>query len=163
MASSAKRILFKKWDGSAVVSDTRWDTAAQETAEGAPNYQIHRGDLHAVLLAKAQAVGVEIAMGARVAHLEDDAHAPTPRATLATVDGSVAQVHTADVILAADGYRSRARGEMPGGSSEPRSAGTSAFRCVVPRERFLGDPELEEVVKDENQMTLMWYAVPPTS
>lgn len=154
VATASKRTLFKKWDGSAIVSDTKFDPVAMEKAEGAPNWQIHRADLHNTLLAKAKAIGIEIIMGARVKNFDWDA----PSARLE--DG---REYKADVILAADGYRSRSRGEMLGGPSEPRSAGTSAFRCVVHREHFMGDPELEDLIADEKQTTVVWYVFLTTS
>lgn len=87
-----KRVVFMKHDDGTTLNDqTYYDAEAQL---GGPLWQIHRADLHNVLLAKAQKLGVEITMGAKVKSFDWDA----PNALLE--DGTVV---TADVILAADG------------------------------------------------------------
>lgn len=65
-----------------------------EETYGFPYFLIHRGDLHKVLLLKAQEVGVDIRTGSYVSTVDEDA----PSVTLA--DGSV---HVSDLIIGGDG------------------------------------------------------------
>lgn len=150
VAAVSKRTIFVKWDGAGLVSDTKHDNDAIAKEMGGPNWMLHRGDLHEVLHQRAKALGVKIVMGAKVKNYDWDA----PSAHLE--DGSEIK---ADVILAADGYRSRSRSEMLGRPSEPRSAGTSAFRVAVPKALLLGDPEIEDMIDVEQQKAYCWYVL----
>ena len=81
-----------KWDDESLLEEkTFFDTDA--LLHG-PLWQIHRGDLHSVLLGHAITLGVDVTMGARVKAYNDDA----PSATFE--DGTLLE---ADVIVAADG------------------------------------------------------------
>jgi hypothetical protein len=88
-----RRVVFMKHDDGTVLSDTRYSDDVEEKL-GAPLWQIHRADLHDVLLAKAREIGVEIEMGVKVERFDWDA----PSALME--GGTVAK---ADVILVADG------------------------------------------------------------
>lgn len=92
VAIHMKRVIFLKNDDGKILSETKYDDAEEKL--GAPLWQIHRADLHDVLLNKARELGIEIIMGAKVKSFDWDA----PSASLE--DG---QVMKADVILAADG------------------------------------------------------------
>jgi salicylate hydroxylase len=92
VAIHMKKVLFLKYDNGTILSEKLYDDAEAEL--GAPLWQIHRADLHDVLLAKARELGVGILMGAKVKNFDWDA----PNAILE--DGTVMK---ADVILAADG------------------------------------------------------------
>ena len=87
-----KRVIFLKHDDGKVLSEQNYDDAEEKL--GAPLWQIHRADLHDVLLGRALELGVQIVMGAQVKTFNWDA----PNAALE--DG---QIVKADVILAADG------------------------------------------------------------
>lgn len=87
-----KRTLFVKHDSGQSISETSY--AGVEEELGAPLYQIHRADLHDVLLAKAKSLGVKLIMGAVVTEFNDAG----PSVKL--VDGTV---YCADVVVAADG------------------------------------------------------------
>ena len=92
VAIHMKRVIFLKYDDGKILSEQQYNGAEEKL--GAPLWQIHRADLHDVLLAKARELGVEIIMGAKVKSFDWDA----PNALLE--DGKVVK---ADVILAADG------------------------------------------------------------
>lgn len=81
-----------KWDDGTILDEKTF--LETETLLNGPLWQIHRGDLHAVMLEYALSIGVHVVMGARVR----DYNADTPSVTLenGTIMG-------ADVILAADG------------------------------------------------------------
>jgi salicylate hydroxylase len=87
-----KKVVFKKFDDGTVLDQRIYLNVENEL--GAPIWQIHRADLHDVLLAKALDTGVTIKMNAKVTHYDWAA----PSAALE--DGSIIK---ADVIIAADG------------------------------------------------------------
>lgn len=90
-----KRTLFVKHDTGELLSETSYVGVEEEL--GAPLYQIHRADLHDVLLAKVKALGATLIMGVSVAKF--DAAGPSVQLT----DGAV---YNADVVVAADGESS---------------------------------------------------------
>ncbi|CZR56825.1 uncharacterized protein PAC_06714 [Phialocephala subalpina] len=140
-----KRVVFKKFDDGIVLDERMYEGTEEKL--GAPNWQVHRADLHDALLEKATESGVVIQMGAKVQKYDWDA----PSALLE--DGSVVQ---GDVILAADGYRSRSRGELLGEYTEPRFSGNSAYRALIHRSEFENDPELSQLMEISNQTTFVW-------
>jgi salicylate hydroxylase len=92
VATHMKRVVFVKYDDGTILSEQKYDGAEEEL--GAPLWQLHRADLHKILLEKAQELGVEITMGAKVSSFDWNA----PSASLES-----GEVVEADVILAADG------------------------------------------------------------
>jgi salicylate hydroxylase len=106
VAIHMKRVIFLKHDDGTILSEQKYDGAEEKL--GAPLWQIHRADLHDVLLGNARELGVEITMGAQVKSFDWDA----PSALLE--DGNVVK---ADVILAADGkYPRQLRGAFQASS-----------------------------------------------
>ncbi|PZQ48506.1 MAG: monooxygenase [Rhodovulum sulfidophilum] len=95
---------------------------------GRPYWHLHRADLLGVLEEAARAAGVTITLGARVARvaIEDG------RARLWTEAG---ESRAADLVVAADGARSRVRMDWFGGGV-PRYAGCVAWRALVPAGRL---------------------------
>lgn len=87
-----KRVIFKKFDDGTVLDERMYGDTEMQL--GGPNWQIHRADLHDVLLKKAEDIGTNIIMAAKVKSYNWNA----PSALLE--DGSTIE---ADVILAADG------------------------------------------------------------
>ena len=95
--------------------------AAAERRWKAPYLQVHRADLMEALEAAARAAGAEIRLGAAVA----DA---SPEGALTLETGETVE---ADVILGADGVRSRVSAALFG-AREPRFTGQIAWRGTVP-------------------------------
>lgn len=90
---------------------------------GAPYLYTHRADLHEILAAAVRAAGGAIHLASPVAGAVADARG----ATLTLADGRTA---AADLIVAADGVKSRIRGMLD--RAEPHFTGHVAFRAVVP-------------------------------
>lgn len=91
---------------------------------GAPFYCFHRGELHEVLLSKVPRERVhESALCVGV--VQDDHHA-----TLELEDGTTVD---ADVVVGADGIRSRIRSAFV--ADEPRFGGMHTFRGLVPADK----------------------------
>lgn len=95
---------------------------------GRPYWQIHRADLLAVLAEAAEAAGVRLRTGARVAGVV----ARPGGVRLDLADGAAME---ADLVIGADGLRSALRGALFEGQP-PRFAGAVAWRGLVPAERL---------------------------
>lgn len=95
---------------------------------GAPYLHVHRADLLEALRGAAVAAGAQLRLDARVAHYV--AEGAQVRAGLDT-----GEVLTADILVAADGARSRLRDQMldsPRGLAPPRFTGSVAWRALAP-------------------------------
>lgn len=92
---------------------------------------LSRGDLHAILLARAQGLGVRIGLGCEVRGF---CHDDPAAVEVALSDGSSARF---DLVAGFDGIRSSTRAEIHGDMFPPRHSGFGAWRIQVPR-----DPEV---------------------
>lgn len=158
---------FISQDGE-ILSKADYKTLSKEI--GYPLLQMHRADLHDVLLKKALSLGVDIKMGQVVEKYE----VKTPKAI--TTDG---KVYEADVIFAADGmlllawtlpnfisrrangndeigYRSNARSQLLGRIDEPRPSGNSAYRALIPTDKLKQYPELAPFLNWGDQTSWVW-------
>ena len=116
---------IRSWRGEVLVSIP---AAELEKKVGAPSAAVHRADLQA-LLAREVGKGT-LRLGTEVDAFEQDESGV--RVLLA--DGGQ---ESADILVGADGLRSRTRAELFG-SQEPRYAGYTAWRAVVePEEELL--------------------------
>ncbi|KIW88454.1 uncharacterized protein Z519_11023 [Cladophialophora bantiana CBS 173.52] len=140
-----RRVVFMTHEGKPM-SIQHFPSCAS-AAEGGPLWQVHRADVHGILLKKAQEVGVTIRMGVLAKSYDWD----VPAAVLG--DGSVI---TADVIIAADGYRSRTRENLLGRKDEPRHHGYSAYRALIPGKILAQYPDLKDLVDPEQQTSHCW-------
>ncbi|KAI1632603.1 FAD/NAD(P)-binding domain-containing protein [Biscogniauxia mediterranea] len=89
----------------------------------APYIVIHRADLLRALLSGTGKLGIEIKLGSEVK--EVDFNKPSLRL-------STGEVYEADLILGADGERSRCRGSLLGRADPPYSPGDVVYRISVP-------------------------------
>lgn len=87
---------------------------------GAPLVMIRRGELHATLIAAAQARGVEVRLGARLADLEQDASGVSAR-----LEGG--EELRGEVLLGCDGLRSRVRARALPDAPAPAYTGLVDF------------------------------------
>jgi salicylate hydroxylase len=96
-----------------------------EARNGAPYNQLHRADLHQLLVAKAKSLGPKaIRLNCRVEGFEEH----DKGVTLKLSDGSRA---TADMLIGADGVKSAIRAQIAGASGASYT-GDAAWRLVVP-------------------------------
>ncbi len=104
---------------------------------GGSYLMVHRADYHAVLLAKATALGVDV----RPNHRVDDYDWDAPAALLA--DGRRV---AGDFLVVADGVQSKAREAFQGHPLPPTDTGDFSYRLLVPGETILADPLLRDLV-----------------
>lgn len=101
---------------------TRLDLQDVQARYGSPYLVIHRSDLHGTLLRACQREGVDL-----VNNVQVTAYEQVPGGARAI---SADRVDEADVVLAADGIRSVARGYLV--QDEPQSSDYVAYRGAVP-------------------------------
>ncbi len=119
--------VSRAWDTGATMAEFVFDAAA-ERHYGGPYVHIHRGDLHAVL-ERGVAPGT-IAFDHRLVDLNDTAGAMR----LFFANGATAD---ADVVIGADGIRSRVR-EVLIDNEPPQFVGAVAYRAIFPARRLNG-------------------------
>ncbi|KAK5626941.1 hypothetical protein RRF57_002656 [Xylaria bambusicola] len=100
----------------------------------------HRGDYHSAFLEAVKDAGIEIRMGCEIADYEDEAGRPP-----AIVMGDGTRV-SADIIIGADGIKSRAREQVLGFTDAPKSTGYSCYRAYFPGTHLKEDPLCREFV-----------------
>ncbi|KAI8946512.1 salicylate hydroxylase [Xylaria longipes] len=100
----------------------------------------HRGDYHNAYLDAVRDAGIEIRMGSEVVDYEDEGGSQ-PAVILA--DSTRVP---ADVIIGADGIKSRARELVLGFADAPKSSGYSCYRAYFPGAHLKEDPLCRELV-----------------
>jgi salicylate hydroxylase len=108
---------------------------AQDTY-GAPYCNVHRADYHDLLVAKCRSLGVEVLLGSHVAHADLSA----PSITLA--NGTTL---TADLVIGADGLKSKLRALLLNRPSPPYLTGDLAYRILISAAKMREDPDLVEL------------------
>lgn len=128
-------LVFRRYSNGEMVAYTRW--AERMDAFGAPYYHIHRADFHKLLydLAKDE---MELRLNSTVVDCDPEA----PSITLAS--GEV--VH-GDLIIGADGIKSRIQKAVLGRENPAHPTGDAAYRATIPAANLLADPELQSLVK----------------
>ena len=145
-------VVFRRYDTGSRVGYTRWGTRIVED-HGSPNYQIHRGDYHSLLLRLALAApDVRVQLDATVRDVQPDPTLPGgPSVTLAS-----GEVLYADVIIGADGIKSTLQKAVTGLDDAPIPTGDAAYRAIIRTDSMLQDPELRQFV--ENPEATVWMA-----
>ncbi|KAK1064573.1 hypothetical protein LTR74_008575 [Friedmanniomyces endolithicus] len=101
----------------------------------------HRGDYHEVFLQATRDAGVPILMGHEITSFDES----KPLITLS--DG---REFAADVVIGADGIKSRARELVLGFKDHPRSSGYSCFRAYFPGSILKGEPKCAEFLEKDS-------------
>jgi salicylate hydroxylase len=98
-------------------------------ANGAPYNQLHRADLHQLLVERVRSLGPKaIRLNCRVDGFEESGHG----VLLKLSDGSRAE---ADILIGADGVKSAVRAQIAGANAASYT-GDAAWRLVVPADRL---------------------------
>ncbi|OAA66914.1 salicylate hydroxylase [Niveomyces insectorum RCEF 264] len=135
--STAQRYHFIRWKDGATIFNLPFDKNVE--THGSPYWLVHRADLHAALLDAATKAGVRILPNHRVVSYDMEAPSVT------TQDGAV---HTADLVVGADGIKSLCRPLLTGQPDVPRDTGDVAYRILIPAAKLLADPELASLITE---------------
>ena len=119
--------ISRAWDTGETMYEIIFDAASEERF-GGPYLNIHRGDLHAVL--EQVVTPGTIAFNHHLIDLKETSHSMR----LVFENGVVAE---ADIVIGADGIRSRIRECLLGGEA-PRFVGAVAHRAIFATERLRG-------------------------
>lgn len=102
----------------------------------------HRGELYEIIYRHAVERGIEIRLGKRVTdYFEDEDRAGV------VVDG---EEMVADVVVAAEGVRSRGRKIVLGFDDKPKSSGYAVYRCWFGGEAIKDNPMLKHLVDGDS-------------
>ncbi|KAL7272659.1 hypothetical protein RUND412_004531 [Rhizina undulata] len=105
---------------------------------GAPYWHVHRADFHQAMVNKARDLGVKILLDSCVSKV--DFETPAVHLTNSTV-------MTADLIIGADGLKSKCREELLGRADPPHLTGDLAYRILIKAEEMAKHPELSELAE----------------
>jgi salicylate hydroxylase len=110
---------------------------------GYPYWLIHRADYQRILYEEAIALGAQVILATWVASIDPD------KPSVTTADGTE---YTADVIVGADGIRSKVREfVLPNQRTiQPNPTANCAYRATVPVELMSADPDTAELMTDLN-------------
>ncbi|KAK3320127.1 hypothetical protein B0T19DRAFT_479118 [Cercophora scortea] len=117
---------FHDWRGKFVTTQS----FVEEHKAWGPRVNGHRGEIHQILLRHALARGIDIRLGHNIInYFEDD--------DSAGVETSTGEKFTADLVLAAEGVRSRGRKLVLGFEDKPQPSGYAVFRTWYPSDELL--------------------------
>ncbi|KAK4167867.1 hypothetical protein QBC43DRAFT_310391 [Cladorrhinum sp. PSN259] len=104
----------------------------------------HRGQLHNIIYRHAVDRGIDIRLGKRVTdYFENDD--PKPEAGVILSGG---ERITGDVVIAAEGVRSRGRKIVLGFDENPKSSGYAVYRAWFPADRIKNNPVIKHIVEN---------------
>ncbi|KAI2625631.1 putative monooxygenase [Hypoxylon sp. NC1633] len=130
LSMRADCITLKSWKGDTLFTQY-WEG---ESEEFGIRFDGHRGEFHEILYNHAKEIGVEIRLGARVEdYFEDDEKAGV------VVEGG--ERITADVVLAAEGVRSKGRKIVLGFEDKPKASGYAVYRSWFSADEMAKDPD----------------------
>lgn len=135
-------IFLRAYDSGNVLSTQPLDPYCSETY-GAPYWHIHRAHFHKILVEAAQEEGVNIILGHRV----EDIEYPAPNKVLVkAVAGGQTVSFAGDVVIGADGIKSRTRSLFLGRDDLAYNTGDLAYRMLI---------KTEDLAKNENLKFLL--------
>lgn len=144
-----KNIILRRYDTGVPLSTTPLDPDMTK-AYGNPYLLIHRADYQRLLFEAAVDLGIEYKTGCRIQKVDQ---------TTATVILESGEQYTGDLVIGADGIRSRVRDTavVPEETVLPTPSSNCAFRATVPREEMLSDPTIAHLMTDVNSNCWIGY------
>ena len=142
-------IILRRYDTGAALSTTPLDPDMTD-AYGNPYLLIHRADYQKLLYEAALDLGIEYKNGCRVQKVDQNT---------ATVILETGGRYSADLVVGADGIRSRVRDSavVPEETVLPTPSSNCAFRATVPRAEMLSDPVIAHLMSDVNSNCWIGY------
>ena len=111
---------------------------------GEEKWSINRKDFQQVLAGAAEASGAKILFDAETVKVDVD------QCTVLLKDGRNLE---ANVIIGADGMNSAVRQSIPElADVEPIALEEACFRCTIPKEKMRGNPKIERLLHNEDEM-----------
>ncbi|KAH6636781.1 hypothetical protein F5144DRAFT_194915 [Chaetomium tenue] len=144
LAAVPSSLSMRRYDGSKLLAHEA-DLQGQMRArygDGAPFWDLHRVDLQQAMVARCEALGVEICLGARVVAVD------FAEARVRLARGGL--VLRGDVVLLADGLWSAIRPAFLGGPSPTVPTGDLAYRITIRVDQLEGEDaeELRRFIRD---------------
>ncbi|KAL9116383.1 MAG: hypothetical protein Q9187_007091 [Circinaria calcarea] len=115
--------------------------AFMEETNAAPYLVIHRVDLHKILLAKAESLGIVIRLNSFISNIS------LVKPSLEIFNG---EIYECDLILGADGEKSMCREALLGHADPLHDTGDEVFRFTIPRAEVAQHQDLAELVEFPN-------------
>ncbi|KAI1200771.1 putative monooxygenase [Nemania serpens] len=132
LSQRADGLVIKNWLGETLLKQT-WTA---EQASFGVRYDGHRGEFHEIVYKHALEIGVDVRLGARVEdYFESDDEAGV------VLEGG--EKLTANVVLAAEGVRSRGRKIVLGYEDKPKASGYAVYRSWFDASEIAKDPDLQ--------------------
>lgn len=119
---------------------------AQQPLMDMAGYIGHRGDYHEAFIQAVKDAGIEIRMSREVVAYDES------KPSIIFADGTE---ETADIIIGADGIKSRARELVLGFEDAPKSSGYSCYRAYFPGKHLKEIPLCREFV--DHDCVNIWY------
>ncbi|CDK26261.1 unnamed protein product [Kuraishia capsulata CBS 1993] len=144
-----KNIVLRRYSNGKPLSTTPLDPLMSDSY-GFPYWLIHRADYQRILWETAVELGIKYQIDSRVDYVDDDTN------TVYLVTG---EAYHADVIVGADGIRSRVRDTAVITEEVilPIASPQCAYRATVPREVMLSDPKIAHLMTDVNANNWIGY------
>ncbi|KAI0811554.1 putative monooxygenase [Xylaria sp. FL0064] len=131
LSQRADGLVIKNWLGETLLTQT-W---TKEQAEFGIRFDGHRGEFHEIVYKHALEIGVDVRLGQRVEdYFEND-----DEAGVVLESG---EKLTANVVLAAEGVRSRGRKIVLGYDDKPKASGYAVYRSWFDADEVAKDPDL---------------------
>lgn len=145
IGNQAENMQIRRWHDGRIL--------AQQQLMDMAGHIGHRGDYHEAFLRGVREAGIDINMGYEVMSFDEgnDGHGDG-KPSVTFKDG---RVEEADLIIGADGIKSRARELVLGFSDAPKSSGYSCWRAYFPAEDLVADDLCREFV--DHDCVNIWY------
>ena len=138
-ASEPPRVVVRSLRGGEAIGGVALGPSQRNTF-GAPYYVIHRADLQTLLLdAVRSRPNIRLLVGRDVTGYAERADGAD--LTLESASGAPPETFAADLVIGADGVRSRLRGHLD--TRDLRSGRAAAWRAIVPRDALPPDLDAE--------------------
>ncbi|KAI0429726.1 putative monooxygenase [Xylaria sp. FL1042] len=131
LSQRADGLVIKNWLGETLLTQT-W---SKEQAEFGIRFDGHRGEFHEIVYKHAVEIGVDVRLGQRV----EDYFESDDEAGVVLENG---ERLTANVVLAAEGVRSRGRKIVLGYEDRPKASGYAVYRTWFDADEVAKDPDL---------------------